>query len=60
MDEAECGKRSALKGARCVWEGARSLDFAYFINFKGRIFIQAEQHTIPEPIPVGITVTAML
>ena len=30
MDEAECGKRSALKGARCVWEGARSLDFAYF------------------------------
>ena len=32
MDEAECGKRSALKGARCVWEGARSLDFAYFTN----------------------------
>ena len=33
MDEAECGKRSALKGARCVWEGARSLDFAYFTKF---------------------------
>ena len=32
MDEAECGKRSALKGARCVWEGARSLDFAYFTS----------------------------
>ena len=33
MDEAECGKRSALKGARCVWEGARSLDFAYFTSY---------------------------
>ncbi len=55
MNDTECGKRSVLKGARCVWKGARSLDFAYSYYASIKIFhifllIQCLHHNIAKQI----------